>query len=67
LNAVRLASVPVIVKSPDDQAVLLNERALFSEYGVILTLGEIVRFIEMAKEGWLVSDDQIVPRRGGAL
>ena len=57
----------MVVKPPDDQAVLFNERPFLGQYGVSLAFGEFVGFIEMTEERWLMRDDQIISRSRRAL
>lgn len=50
--------MPVIVKAPNDEVVLSNERLLVSKHRVVILL-EFVRLVEMAVERRLVSNDQV--------
>ena len=59
-NTVRIASMPMIVKAPDDQSMLFDEGALRGEDGIAFSFGEIGCFIQMVKEGRLMRDDEVI-------
>src|SRR3954466_12631712 len=55
-NPIRLAGMPVVVKAPDDEAMLLDEGALRGEDGIAFSFRKIGCLIQMVKEGRLMCD-----------
>ena len=66
LNAIWGARMPMVVKAPDHEMVLLDERLLGSKYGVVLP-GEVGGLIEVTVESRFMRNDQVVSRGGRAL
>ncbi len=64
-DAIGIAAVPMIVETPDNEAIFFDEGALFGPDGV--GLGHFLGNVEMAVEGGLVGDDEIEMLGGGAL
>src|SRR3984957_13535148 len=64
-NAVGMHPMPVIVKAPDDQMVLVDEGALLGPDGVALV--HIFGSVLVAEERGLMRDDQVLVIGGGTL
>jgi hypothetical protein len=66
-DAVWGAQVPVVVKSPDDHVVFLDEGEFFGEHWVVFFLGDFAELVEVIIKSGLVSDDQVFSGGGSAL
>src|SRR6266700_1584935 len=60
LNPIRLPPVPMIVKPPNDQPMLFDERALFLPHRVVL-VHPFRLVVVMIEECRLMRDDQVLP------
>src|SRR5438552_1341463 len=52
--------MPVVVKAADDQMMFYEEGEFFLQHWVLLALGKRLGLVSIVKEGWLVSDDQVL-------
>ena len=60
LNAIRIAPVPMVVKSPDDKIVLGNERQFCGENRILVLLFQHIELIQMIVKSRFVRNDKIL-------